>query len=90
MSRKIKEEDISFPTYVYICHAVCRISPNGCGWAGFLLEGAFEVDGKAHNSGTGDRVLPAITNQTCPSCGETVFRAFGRRYYANSEALGSI
>lgn len=80
--REIDEEDIRFPTYATISHAVCASDGGGCGWAGFLLEGVFEVDGQRHHSGTGDKVLPAVTNQICPCCGELVFRTYRRTYTA--------
>ena len=74
---------IDWPDYVIVSHAVCAVDETGCGWSDFLLEGAFQRDGDIHNSGTGDLVVPAITNQVCPNCGGTVYRTWNRSYTAS-------
>ena len=76
----IDEKNIVFPSYVVVSHSICIDDPEICDWQGFLLEGAFVQDGHRHNSGTGDRGVPAITNQICPNCGKVVFRTYRRTF----------
>lgn len=69
--REIGPQDVDLPDYVYVTYSVCDKS---CGWRGWLLEGVFKETGKIEASGTGDLVLPALTGQTCPNCGASLFR----------------
>jgi predicted RNA-binding Zn-ribbon protein involved in translation (DUF1610 family) len=82
-ARKLRDKKLDhsdWPDYVTVSHAVCAVDETGCGWSGFLLEAAFKKDGAVHNSGTGDLVVPAITNQICPNCGSTVYRTWNRDF----------
>ena len=78
--RDIPLDQVDWPDYVVLSHAVCALDLTGCGWSGFLLEGAFQKDGLIHSSGTADLVTPAITNQICPNCGGTVYRTWNGDY----------
>lgn len=62
------------PDYVFLTYSVCAGTPSSCGWQGWLLEAAFRRTEQKHNTYTGDALVPAITNQTCPNCGTDVFR----------------
>jgi predicted RNA-binding Zn-ribbon protein involved in translation (DUF1610 family) len=71
-----------FPSYAIITLAVCATTTSGCGWRGWMLEGAFRVTGTKENSGTGDKVVPSQTDQICPNCGKTTYRTIiSRRFY---------
>ena len=74
--------EVISPSYIILTYSVCALDEKSCAWRGWLLEGAFEVTGKTHNSGTGDRVVAAVTNQICPNCGKQLFRTIVQRHYA--------
>lgn len=49
--RETPANQIDWPNYAILAHAVCALDETGCGWSGFLLEGAFRKDGAVHNLG---------------------------------------
>lgn len=67
-------ENVTVPTYVFLTYAVCGMTPDACGWSGWVLDGVFEVDGIRHNTATGDKLLSSISSQICPNCGRETFR----------------
>jgi hypothetical protein len=71
----ITASDVHLPDYVVITYAVCSVDENACGWAGWLLEGAFAIS--EDSSGilsNGDNPMRSATLQICPNCRGTVFR----------------
>jgi hypothetical protein len=76
--RDTEEDSVDWPSHVTISHAVCAADSSGCGWAGFLLEGAFKR--KLGEESSFETYLPAITNQICPNCAGTVFRTWRREF----------
>jgi hypothetical protein len=77
-------QDVEFPTYAVLPFSVCAADKAGCGWGGWLLEGAFVVDGQVHDSGTKDKAIPAVTSQICPVCGRAVFRTIAAQRYVRA------
>jgi hypothetical protein len=71
---EIERGDVEAPDYVELVYAVCAVSKEGCGWGGWMIEGAFKVTGQHHPTGTGDKLLPAVDEQICPRCGRETFR----------------
>jgi hypothetical protein len=84
--REIDLDAVSWPDRVVVSHSVCALDSAGCGWSGFLLEGAYRKDELAQNIGTSDRFVPSISNQICPSCGGTVYRTWKREFQPELEA----
>ena len=66
--------DVEIPDYVWLTYAVCGLTPDACGWGGWMIEGAFKLTGQREASATGDRVLSAADEQQCPHCGRGLFR----------------
>lgn len=83
--QNISPDEVTVPTYAFLSHSVCATDKDGCGWQGWLLEGAFEATGQMHPTGTGDRSLATVTAQICPNCGKVLFRTFGWRYYLSEQ-----
>lgn len=71
---EIDHGDVDPPDYVWLVYAVCAVSSEGCGWGGWMIEGAFKATGEKHPTGTGDKLLPAVDDQVCPRCGLGTFR----------------
>ena len=38
---EINSKDIEIPDYVWLTYAVCAVTNRGCGWGGWIIEGAF-------------------------------------------------
>jgi len=66
--------EVESPDYVWLAYAVCAVTTEGCGWEGWMIEAAFRRDGAKHPTGTGDRLVNAANEQTCPRCGRETFR----------------
>jgi hypothetical protein len=74
--------DVIPPAYVVVTYAVCTVNENACGWAGWLLEGAFAIsEDKSGILANGDNPLPSVSVQICPNCGGTVFRTDTAQLY---------
>jgi hypothetical protein len=71
---EIELGDVETPDYVWLVYAVCAVTAEGCGWGGWMIEGAFQRSEERHPTGTGDRLLPAMDEQVCPRCGRETFR----------------
>jgi hypothetical protein len=71
---EIERGDVEAPDYVWLVYAVCAVSPEGCGWGGWMIEVAFKITGERHATGTGDKALSAMDEQVCPRCGRQTFR----------------
>lgn len=69
------QPDPPVPDYVQLTLSLCPTNSAKCGWTGWLLEAAFRRCPEALKTSTGDELMSAITNQTCPRCGETVYRS---------------
>ena len=66
--------DVSPPDYAVITYAVCTIDEKACGWAGWLLEGAFAIsEDRSGILANGDDALPSVSLQICPNCGGKFF-----------------
>ena len=67
--------DVRVPDYAVLTFAVCTDPHKGCGWGGWLMEGAFEVSpNKSGVLANGDHAMPSVNNQICPTCKATLFR----------------
>jgi hypothetical protein len=83
--------DIRSPDYVVVTYAVCSVDENACGWAGWLLEGAFAIsEDKSGILANGDNPLPSVSLQICPNCGGTVFRTDTAQQYDLKDAAADI
>lgn len=71
---EIELKDVQAPDYVWLTYAVCATEAESCGWGGWMIDAAFKKTGERHPPDAGDKVLPAVMNQTCPECGRTMFR----------------
>jgi hypothetical protein len=76
---EIELPDVEAPDYVWVVYAVCAVTPQGCGWGGWMLEGAFKLgDGLTTDNRVttrwGDTILPSMDAQICPRCGGETFR----------------
>jgi len=60
-----KPGDVSVPAEIWLSFAVCGVSHDSCGWAGWIIESVTDKDGKQ---------LPAATEQFCERCGKPLFR----------------
>jgi hypothetical protein len=67
-------DDVEAPDYVWLVYAVCAISPDACGWGGWMIEAAFRRTGESHPTGTGDKLVGAQDEQVCPRCGKETYR----------------
>ena len=78
------------PDYVIITFAVCAVDRNGCGWGGWMLEGAMKIS--AEKTGilrNGDDSLPSVTLQICPNCRRELFRT-GEQYVFDRSGPASL
>ena len=74
--------DVRPPDYAVITYAVCTVDETACGWAGWLLEGAFAIsEDRSGILANGDNPLPSVTLQICPNCGGAVFRTDTAQLY---------
>jgi len=73
-------KDVEVPDYVRLDYAVCAIDKEPCGWSGWIIDGVFKIMGRKHPTGTGDKVLPARTNNRCPACGRALFSTVSVRF----------
>jgi hypothetical protein len=74
---EIERGDVAVPDYVWLVYAVCAVTQDACGWGGWMIEAAFQGDGKGtgdHPTATGDALLPAMDEQICPVCGGETYR----------------
>jgi hypothetical protein len=71
---EITGDEVARPDYVWLAYAVCATEPDSCGWAGWMIEAAFQRTGEHHPTGTGDRIVPAADEQVCPRCGQPTYR----------------
>ena len=80
--QNLTNSDVYLPDYAILTYAVCAIDENGCGWGGWLLEGAFATsDAKDGILANGDHPLPSIDLQICPNCRGEVFRTDTAQVY---------
>ena len=66
--------EVEAPDYVWLAYAVCALTPDACGWGGWMVEAAFKASADHHPTATGDRLLSAADEQVCPRCGRATFR----------------
>ena len=71
---ELSAADVEASDYVWLVYAVCAVTPDACGWGGWMIEAAFKHDAARHPTGTGDRPLSAVDEQVCPRCGRATFR----------------
>lgn len=71
---ELELEEVDAPDYIWLVYAVCAVTPEGCGWGGWMIEAAFKRTDENHPTGTGDRLVPASDHQTCPRCGRETYR----------------
>lgn len=65
---------IAKPDYVWLGHAVCAAAASACGWAGWITEGIFRKTAERFPTSTGDQLLAAPEQDSCPRCGRPLFR----------------
>jgi hypothetical protein len=66
--------EVEAPDHVWLAYAVCALTPDACGWGGWMIEAAFRASAGHHPTATGDRLLKATDEQICPRCGRATFR----------------
>jgi hypothetical protein len=71
---ELELDDIESPDYAWLTYAVCACYKDSCGWGGWMIGAVFHKTEEEHPSSTGDKVLPAMMDQVCPSCGKALFR----------------
>lgn len=64
-------DSVEKPDFALLTYAVCGCESASCGWAGWILEGAFRDDPTQPSEG---RILPGDYEQKCPRCGKSTFR----------------
>lgn len=62
--------DVEQPNIAWLTYAVCAMTYDACGWAGWILEAVFGVA----REGETFRALPMSDKQVCPRCGRMLFR----------------
>jgi len=60
-----KPGDVSVPAEIWLSFAVCGVSHESCGWAGWIIESVTDKDGKQ---------LSAAMEHICERCGKPLFR----------------
>ncbi len=72
---EIELKDIDAPDYAWITYAVCGMTPEACGWQGWILESLFKHTGGPTPAGAFDKLLPVDNpDQRCPRCRQRLFR----------------
>jgi hypothetical protein len=74
---EIERGDVPEPDFVILVYAVCATSRKGCGWGGWMIDGAFQGDPKIKDINIHpDKLsaLPAVEEQICPMCGLITYR----------------
>lgn len=72
--RELESKDVEMPDYAYLVYAVCACHKKACGWGGWVIDAAFKITEKKYPTDTGDKALPSKMNETCPVCGNELFR----------------
>ena len=68
------EDPPDLPDDAWLAFAVCAMSPDGCGWSGWILDGVFKRTAERHPTATGGKLLPQGDDRLCPAWGGTLFR----------------
>ena len=63
---EIEKKDIAKPYYAWITYVVCATNKKSCGWGGWMLDSVFQKYSRY--------TLPTLSEQTCPCCGNPLFR----------------
>jgi hypothetical protein len=71
---EVDSEAVDQPDYVWLAYSACVMSPEACGWTGWVLEAAYQNTQQRHPTGTGDKLLSTADEQQCPRCGRSLFR----------------
>lgn len=82
---ELELSDVEKPDYVWLTYAVCGGSADACGWAGWAIEAAFSFTSEHYPTGTGDKLLEALDDLTCPRCGKDLFRTAASIRFEPSE-----
>lgn len=82
---EIELRDVDTPDHAWITYAVCGLTPDACGWQGWILESLFKKDAKETNANADQQPLP-IDNfeQRCPRCRRLLFRTSATMRFAPS------
>lgn len=63
-------EHVDAPDYAWLVYVVCAVTPDACGWGGWMLEAAF----KRTTLVPPDQILSVADEQICPRCGRETYR----------------
>lgn len=66
--------DLDRPDYAWLTYAACAVTPQACGWAGWILESIFRHVGQPDAGTAKDELLPGDYRYKCPRCGRQLFR----------------